>query len=239
MVNVLNKKITEELSTLFRDADDCVLVDFKGLSVEEINTLRASLTKNNICMQVIRNSLAGKVLKEMDRTGFEEMLSGPTAVVWGGDGIIQVTKAVHDFSKKSRKLKIKGGFLGLDTIDTEAVKRLTTVPDRPVLLGSILGVIMDPLQGLANGMNNILASIANVIDALLKKSGVDDAEGGGAEGEAAKEESVEDAGETASKEASGEAPKEAPKEALEEESKEEPGEEPGPTTAGEDNKESN
>jgi large subunit ribosomal protein L10 len=182
MVNVLNNKITEELSELFKDANECVLVDFNGLSVVEIDTLRASLTENNIRMQVIRNSLAGIVLKEMDRERYEEMLIGPTAVVWGGDGIIQVSKAVHDFSKKTKKLKIKGGFLGLQTIDTEAVTRLTTVPDRPVLLGFILGVIMDPLQGLATGLNSLLSSIVNLIDALHEKRG---GEGGG------KEEAVE------------------------------------------------
>ena len=148
MVNVLNKKITEELSRLFEDANECVLVDFHGLSVEEVNALRASLTENNIQMQVIRNALAANVLKAMDRSEYEEMLIGPTAVVWGGEGILQLSQAVHEFAKKSKKLKIKGGFLGPKTIDTETVARLTTVPDRPVLLGSIVYAFMDPLQGL-------------------------------------------------------------------------------------------
>jgi large subunit ribosomal protein L10 len=170
MVNVLNKKICEELTALYSEAADCVFVDFQGLTVEEVNTLRSSLTQNNIQMQVVRSALSSIVLKELNREGFEEMLDGPTAVVWGGTGIVQVSKSVADFAKKSKKkLKIKGGSLSEKPIDKTEVDKLTTVPDMPVLLGSIVGAFMDPLQGMANGLNQVLASIANLVDALAEK----------------------------------------------------------------------
>lgn len=169
MVNVLNKKICEEYTELFRHTDDCVFVNFQGLAVEEVNQFRASLTENNIRMQVIRSSLASLVLKEMDRTGYEALLDGPTAVIWGGESIVQVSKSVHDFAKKSKKLKIKGGFLSTDPIDISDVEKLTKVPDKPVLFGSIISTFMDPLQGLAGGVASILSSIVNLVDALEKK----------------------------------------------------------------------
>lgn len=170
MVNLLNKKICEELTELFNEADDCVLVNFQGLTVEEVNGFRASLTEQQINMQVIRTNLSTIVLKEMNRSGFEEMLDGPTAVVWGGESIVQISKSVSDFAKKSKKkLKIKGGFLNADPIDVASVEKLTTVPDRPVLLGSLVMTFMDPLQGITNGLGSILSSIANCVDALAEK----------------------------------------------------------------------
>jgi large subunit ribosomal protein L10 len=171
--------VSEELTTLFKEADECVLVDFQGLTVEEINALRASLTENNIHMQVVKTSIANIALKELDFTGYEEMLAGPIAVVWGGDGIVQVSKSVNDFTKKSKKLKIKGGFLEKKGIDLEAVKKLTTVPDRPILLGSLISCFMDPLQGIASGVNSMLSSIAQLINAVQEKKGSED---GGGEG---------------------------------------------------------
>lgn len=169
MVNVLNKKMHEELCELFEEADECVLVDFNGLSVEEINSLRSSLTHNKIHMQVVKTSIAHLVLNEQEREGYDDMLLGQTAVVWGGEGIIHVSKSINDFAKKSKKLKIKGGFLGPKSIDPDEIKTLTTIPDRPILLGSIVGTFMDPLQGVANGLNQILSSIVNLVDALHEK----------------------------------------------------------------------
>ncbi len=57
MANILNKQICSELTELFKEANDCVFVDFQGLTVEEVNTFRSSLTSNQIRMQVIRSSL--------------------------------------------------------------------------------------------------------------------------------------------------------------------------------------
>lgn len=169
MVNVLNKKICEELAALYNDAPDCVFVDFQGLTVEDVNALRASLTQVDIRMQVVRSALSNIVLKELNREGFEEMLDGPTAVVWGGTGIVQVSKSVSEFAKKSKKLKIKGGSLSEKPINKAEVDKLTTVPDMPILLGSIVGTFMDPLQGMANGLNQLLSSFANLVDALKEK----------------------------------------------------------------------
>lgn len=169
MVNVLNKKICEEYTELFNQADDCVFVNFQGLTVEEVNTFRASLTENNINMQVIRSSLANLVLKGMDRIGVDELVDGPTAIIWGGESIVQVSKSVHDFAKKSKKLKIKGGFLSTEPIEVADVEKLTKVPDRPVLLGSLVYAFMNPLQGFAGGVSSILSSLVNLVDALEKK----------------------------------------------------------------------
>ena len=112
----------------------------------------------------------------MGRSGYEGMLQGQTAVVWGGEGIIQISKSVCDFAKKSKKLKVKGGFLGDECVAPSVVQKLSTVPDKPVLLGSLVSCFMDPLQGLANGLNQLLSSIVNLVDALHEKK----AEEGGA-----------------------------------------------------------
>ncbi|MBU0756324.1 MAG: 50S ribosomal protein L10 [Planctomycetes bacterium] len=169
MVNVLNKKIREEYTELFGQTDDCVFVNFQGLTVEEVNSFRASLIQNNIRMQVVRSSLASLVLKEMDRTGVDTLVDGPTAVVWGGDSIVHVSKSVHDFAKKSKKLKIKGGFLNAEPIESADVEKLTKVPDKPVLLGSLVYAFMSPLQGIASGISSLLSSLVNLVDALEKK----------------------------------------------------------------------
>ncbi len=169
MVNLLKKQVCKELTGLFQDIDDCVMVDFNGLSVQETNTFRSSLTESSIRMQVVKASLTNIVLKEMGQAGFEELLRGPTAVVWGGDGIIQVSKSINDFAKKTKRQMIKGGILDSKVIDKDMVKKLTTIPDMPILYGSIAYAIASPIQQIATGINSILGSIANLVDALHDK----------------------------------------------------------------------
>ena len=178
MVNVLNTKIAEEYSTLFNEADDFLVVNCTGLTVEEVNALRASLTENDIHMKVVKTSIARHVLKEQERGDCEELVQGPIAVVWGGEGIVQVSKSVDAFVKKAKKKNFfKGALLGMQIIDVDGVKRLTQVPDRPVLLGSIVGAFMDPLQSFGNGVSQLLGNIANLVDALEKKRTEEGAQG--------------------------------------------------------------
>ena len=169
MPNILNKMMKEEVSAVLNDAADCVVVDFQGLTVEKVNEFRSSLYNNDISMQVVKTSLARQVLGELGREGYKEMFVGPSAVIWGGTDIVQLTKTVHDFAKKNKVLKFKGGFLDNEAISKEDVVRLTNVPDMPILLGGIAAAIGAPVQGFYNGLNSLFSSILYAIDAVREK----------------------------------------------------------------------
>ena len=169
MPNILNKMIKEELATLFDEASSCVFVDFDGIDVSGVSELRSTLTKNDINMQVVKTSLARLVLQEQNRTGYDDLFNGQTAVIWGGDSIVQVSKTISDFAKKNKKLKIKGGFLNSETITGKDVQKLTTVPDTPDLLAGLAGLFIAPLRDICGGINSLLAGISYAIDAVREK----------------------------------------------------------------------
>ncbi len=169
MPNILNKMMKEEVSAVLNDASNCVVVDFQGLTVEKVNEFRSSLYSNDASMQVVKTSLARQVLSEMGREGYEEIFSGPSAVVWGGEDIVQLTKTIHAFAKKNKVLKVKGGFLETEVISKEDVVRLTNVPDMPILLGGIAAAINAPVQGFYDGLNSVFSSILYAIDAVREK----------------------------------------------------------------------
>jgi large subunit ribosomal protein L10 len=170
MPNALNIMMKKEMAALLGEFSSCVVVDFLGLSVEEFNGLRDSLRKNDILMKVVKTALVRLELKELGRDGCDELFSGPIAVVWGGKDIVQVSKAVSDFAKKNKALKIKGGLLENETITKQDVAKLTSIPEMPVLLAGIAAGIAAPLQGLYNSLDAILSSIARVIDAVREKA---------------------------------------------------------------------
>ncbi len=169
MPNILNEMMTEELTALLGDINNCVVVDFQGLSVEEANDLRSTLRKNDILMRVVKITLARKILAEMGREGFEDLFTGPAAVIWGGPDVVELSKAVHEYAKKNKKLQIKGGLLDSSTISKEDVVTLTKIPDMPILLGGIAAGIAAPVQSVYNCVNSMFTSIAYAIDAVREK----------------------------------------------------------------------
>jgi len=169
MPNILNKMMTEELNALLGDLDNCVVVDFQGLSVEEANEFRSTLRKNDILMRVVKITLAKRILGEMGREGYEELFTGPAAVIWGGLDVVQLSKTVHEYARKNKKLQIKGGFLDSGTISKEDVITLTKIPEMPVLLGSIAAGIAAPVQSVYNCVNSLFTSVAYAIDAVREK----------------------------------------------------------------------
>lgn len=169
MPNVLNQMMTEELTAMLSAISNCVVVDFQGLTVEEVNSLRSSLKKEGVSMRVIKTSLALRVLAEQEHSGYEELVKGPTAVIWGDIDIVSLTKAVHDFAKKNKTLKIKGGFLDHVAITKADVVKLTKVPEMPVLLGGIAAGIAAPVQSVYNCIDSMLTSILYAIDAVREK----------------------------------------------------------------------
>jgi large subunit ribosomal protein L10 len=169
MPNVLNVMMKKEMAALLEELSSCIVVDFQGLTVEEVNTLRQSLRKNDILMKVVKTALVRLSLQEQDREACTELFEGPTAVVWGGKDIVQVSKTISDFAKKNKALKIRGGLLENEVITKKDVVKLTSIPDMPILLGGIAAGIAAPLQGLFNNLNSILSSIATAIDAVREK----------------------------------------------------------------------
>ena len=170
MPNALNIMMKKEMAALLEEFSSCVVVDFQGLTVEEINGLRDSLRKNDILMKVVKTALVRLELRKQGREDCEGLFSGPIAVVWGGKDIVQVSKAVSEFSKKNKSLEIKGGLLDNEPITKQDVAKLTTIPEMPVLLGGIAAGIAAPLQGVFNGINAVLSAIARVIDAVREKA---------------------------------------------------------------------
>lgn len=169
MPNILNEMMTGELNAFLGKIDNCVVVNFQGLSVEEANEFRSTLRKNDILMRVVKITLAKRILAEMGREGFDELFTGPAAVIWGGLDVVQLSKTVYDFAKKNKKLEIKGGFLDCSTITKEDVVTLTKIPDMPILLGGIAAGIAAPLQSVYNCVNSLFTSVAYAIDAVRDK----------------------------------------------------------------------
>ncbi len=153
MPNEANVQQVEQIRELFNNSDVILLADFQGLTVAEVNALRQQLREANIQYKVCKNTLINVVAQEKEIEGLEPYLKGNTALAASDDPATS-SKILFEFSEEHESLKIKGGVLGQQVVDSSAVKALQDMPSKEVLIGQVIGGINAPLYGLVGVLNN-------------------------------------------------------------------------------------
>jgi large subunit ribosomal protein L10 len=170
-----------------------LFTEYRGLTVQNLAELRASLSAVGGEYRVYKNTLVRLATKDLavDKS-FEDDLVGPTAIAFVGqkpDGTpgdaVMVAKALQAFAKSNPLLIIKGGLLGSHVLDAESAKALASVAPRDELLSRLAGGIAAPMREFASLLQAIPASFAYGLKALI--------DAGGAAGETAAEEVAEEA----------------------------------------------
>lgn len=161
--------ITQELETKFKGSDAAVVVDYIGIDATAANTIRSEFAKKNIKMTVVRNALAAKALDTVGLKGADQFLTGTSAVVYGGDSIVDVVKEILEQAKKVEKLKIKGAVFEGQIFDTKAAQGLAKLPNKKELQSTISGQIKGPGSKIAGQLKGPAGKLAGQIKALIEK----------------------------------------------------------------------
>ena len=171
MANQRNTASVEELRSLLSDAKTFFLVDYQGLSADQIGRLRARVRDVGGRMLVAKNSLVGVVLKEQGAADLGAKLSGPTALILIGDDPVAPAKAITDFAKDHPNdlPKAKGGLLEGAVIEADAVSRVASLPPREQLLSELLGVLQAPLAQLVGTLEAAPRNLVSVITNYSEK----------------------------------------------------------------------
>lgn len=145
------------------------LADFTGLDVGLMTELRAKLKAAGGEFQVAKNTLVRLAIKDSPAEGLGEHLVGPNGMALAYDDVAALAKALQDFAKESKKLKIKAGLLDGDIIDSDAIKRLADLPSREVLLGQLLGTMNSIPAGFVRALAAVPRDFMGVLKAIEEK----------------------------------------------------------------------
>jgi large subunit ribosomal protein L10 len=142
-----------------------VLTQYVGLTMKDIDALRAKIRDNGGEFHIIKNTLAKRAFEQAGFSVQSGQLEGSTAVVFAFADAPATVKAVTDFAKTSEFLKIKGGFLEKQALTSEGIKALAELPPLPVVRSQMLGVLLAPASKLARTLAEPGRMIAAVINA--------------------------------------------------------------------------
>lgn len=143
--------VMSEITKRFGENREFLVLDASKVTAVKVNQLRLRAAKLGITMLNVKNTLAQKVLSDIGVSALGPILNGPSALVWGSSDIVALAKEVTKWSKEKelKDLKIKGGTIDGQTLDTKGVEALSKSPGRPELLGKILTLIRSPGAQLA------------------------------------------------------------------------------------------
>ena len=101
----------EVISAKLKEAASVVVVDYRGLTVEEVTNLRKQLRDANVEMKVIKNGILRRAAEKAGLEGMEDVFFGPTAVAFSNEDVVAPAKIMNDFAKEAEALEIKGGII--------------------------------------------------------------------------------------------------------------------------------
>jgi len=184
-----------EIVESFNDAAGAVLTEYRGLTVKQLQELRRSLGEN-ANYAVVKNTLAKLAAKDAGIDGFEDLLTGPTAIAFIKGDVVEAAKGLRDFAKANPTLVIKGGVLDGRPLDAKEVAKLADLESREVLLGKLAGAMLASLSQAVYLLNAPIAQAARLAGALQAKAEQDPSILAGGAGTPAAEAAGEPAAET-------------------------------------------
>ena len=151
----LKKPIVAEISENIKDAQSVVLVDYRGLTVEEDTKLRKELRNAGIIYKVYKNTMMNFAFKGTDFEQLADQLEGPSAIAISKDDATAPARVIAKFAKTAPALEIKAGVVEGALYDAKGMEAIAKIPSREELLSKLLGSIQSPIANFARVMNQL------------------------------------------------------------------------------------
>ncbi len=151
----LKKPIVDEISAAVKDAQSVVLVDYRGLTVEQDTQLRKELREAGITYKVYKNTMMNFAFKGTDFEALVPYLTGPSAVAISTEDATAPARVLCKFAKTAEALEVKGGMVEGIAYDARGITEIAKIPSRDELLSKLLGSIQSPVTNFARVMNQL------------------------------------------------------------------------------------
>jgi large subunit ribosomal protein L10 len=145
------EKLVDAFAEELKQAQAVLVIDYLGLTVEEVTNMRKELRDKNVKMRVIKNTYLRRAAKKAGIEGLEDTFVGPTAVVYTSDAddITEPARIVSKYEDDFEVLQIKGGMLEGKVTSKEEIKELASIPGREGLLSMLVSVLQAPVRNFA------------------------------------------------------------------------------------------
>lgn len=147
--------IIDEIKGYVDKASAAVLVDYRGLTVEEDTRLRKALREAGVVYKVYKNTYLNRAFEGTAFAELAQHLEGPTAVAFGLDDATAPARVLAEFAKKAPNLEFKGGVVEGVYYDVKGLEKVAQIPSRDTLISKLLGSLQSPVANMARVLKQI------------------------------------------------------------------------------------
>ena len=151
----LKKPIVEEIKANLEGAATAVVVDYRGLTVEQDTQLRKNLREAGVVYKVYKNTMLHLAFDGTDFAQLDPHLEGPTAVAFGMEDATAPARIIKEFAKDAPALEFKGGVVEGTYYDAQGMMTIADIPSREALISKLLGSLQSPISNLARVLKQI------------------------------------------------------------------------------------
>ena len=163
------EKLVEELGQIFESSGVVVVSHYEGLTVAEMQDLRARMREAGGSVRVAKNRLAKIALDGKPCAGIADLMTGMTVLSYSEDPVA-AAKVAEDYAKSNDKFVILGGAMGETVLDRAGVKAVSDMPSREELIASIVGCIGAPASNIAGAIGAPASNIASILSTIEERA---------------------------------------------------------------------
>lgn len=164
MERAAKRELVSTLNDVFQTTGVVVVAHYAGLTVADMQKLRAQMKNAGATVKVAKNRLAKIALEGTDVASITDLMTGPTLIAYSDDPVAAPKVAV-DFAKINDKLVVLGGAMGTTALDANGVKALASLPSLDELRAKLVGLVQAPATKIAQVVNAPAAKLARVFGA--------------------------------------------------------------------------
>lgn len=161
--------VIEEVAAQIQEAEAVLVVDYRGISVQQVAELRRRLTEADATLRVVKNTLTERAAHKAGAESLKELLEGPTAFTFVRGDAALAAKAIATFRREHAVPEFKGGTMNGAALSVEELQAIALLPGRDVLHGQLVGVLAAPVTGLVRGLNQLIQGLALQLGQIAEK----------------------------------------------------------------------
>ena len=151
----LKQPVVDEISANIDVAQALVLVDHRGLTVQQDTELRKKLREAGVFYKVYKNTMMNFAFKGTAFEGLSDLLNGPSAIAVSKEDATAPARVIFEFAKTAKNLEVKGGVVEGTVLDIKGLEEVSQIPSREILLGRLLGSMQSPVSNFARVIKQI------------------------------------------------------------------------------------
>lgn len=171
MSKFVKELLQKETENLFDGVKEFVVISTDGVGGNNNNEIRGALGDKGIKVRVVRNSIMRKAMAELEMPEAAELFqNGPCTVVFGGDSVVDVAKELVSWTKKVKKIQLKGAYVDGSVIVGEGVVGLSKMPNRAELQSQVVQIVLTPASNIAGAITSPASKIAGCLKTIIEKA---------------------------------------------------------------------